>query len=158
MQGRGVKKSILMERTTVDAKRTAAEIMTLLGCNGARSITIDHAPDGRIIGMNFALLIEGTPYLFKLPVRTAGVFRILQSRRAGSFEQVRHEERDLELAERVAWRQTLRWIEAQLAMVAAGMAKTEEVFLPYILEPNGRTLFEFLATGGFKLLGPAKEI
>ena len=46
-------------------------------------------------------------------------------------------------AERVGWRQLLRWVQAQLAMIEVGMAQRAEVFMPYIQQADGRTFFEY---------------
>ena len=35
-------------------------------------------------------------------------------------------------AYRVAWRNILDWVQAQMALLEIGMAKMEEVFLPYM--------------------------
>jgi hypothetical protein len=42
----------------------------------------------------------------------------------------------------VAWRQILRWVQAQMALVETKMVKVEEVFLPYIQGPGGQTVYE----------------
>ena len=42
----------------------------------------------------------------------------------------------------MAWRLVLRWLEAQLAMIRAGLASLDEVFLPYAQDQNGVTLYE----------------
>ena len=47
-------------------------------------------------------------------------------------------------AERVAWRILKDWIEAQMALLDIQMVKFEEVFMPYIVDKHGRTLFEKL--------------
>jgi hypothetical protein len=68
------------------------------------------------------------------------------------------EERDREQAERVGWRQLKRWLEAQLALVETEMVEMREVFAPYLLAEDGRTLFECLEESRFKALpAPAKE-
>lgn len=59
--------------------------------------------------------------------------------------------KDMERARRIAWRQTLRWIQAQLAMVSVGMVKTEQVFMPYWVNNQGQTLYESIAGAGFKV-------
>lgn len=152
-------KPLYMETTEISAERTAGEITSLLVGAGARQIAMDYAEGGRIVGMHFTLLVGGLPYPFKMPVRTEAVHKIFKQRRvktmkfrAGDFEQ-----KDREQAERVAWRQLLRWVQAQMAMVDAGMAQAREVFAPYLLEPSGRTLFEFLEETRFKALPPGKE-
>ena len=48
----------------------------------------------------------------------------------------------MEQAKRVAWRQLLRWTEAQLAMIDAGMAHAGEVFLAYAEVEPGVTFFQ----------------
>ena len=47
-------------------------------------------------------------------------------------------------AERTAWRQVLRWVEAQMAMIEAGMTQTHEVFMPYAVIPGSddKTMFQ----------------
>jgi hypothetical protein len=43
-------------------------------------------------------------------------------------------------ARRVAWRIVLHWLDAQLAMIQAGLVSLEQVFLPYGQDQNGVTL------------------
>jgi hypothetical protein len=66
-------------------------------------------------------------------------------------------DKDREHAERVAWRHLLRWVQTQLAMVDAGMVQTREVFLPYLQEASGMTVFEYFENTRFKALPPGKE-
>lgn len=56
-------------------------------------------------------------------------------------------------AKRIAWRQILRWVEAQMAFVETGMVKMEEVFMPYIQVGIDETLFDRLEGQGFRLIG-----
>jgi hypothetical protein len=42
-------------------------------------------------------------------------------------------------------------VQAQIALLEIGMAKMEEVFLPYMLDREGRTLFERMEQRGFLL-------
>jgi hypothetical protein len=37
----------------------------------------------------------------------------------------------------VAWRQILRWVEAQLALIDTGMVQPQEVFLSYAIVNQG---------------------
>lgn len=56
-------------------------------------------------------------------------------------------------AKRIAWRQILRWVEAQLALVETDMVKMQEVFMPYIqVNIKGQTLYEKLEESKFKML------
>jgi hypothetical protein len=52
---------------------------------------------------------------------------------------------------RVAWRNILDWVLAQMALMEIGMAKIEEVFLPYMQDREGMTLFEQMEQRGFLL-------
>ena len=148
-----------METTEIPAERTAGEITALLVAAGARRIAMDYGEGGKVVGMNFTLLVGGLPYPFKMPVRTESVQKIFKERRRQTMKwrAQEFEDKDREQAERVAWRQLLRWVQAQMAMVDAGMVQAREVFAPYLLEPSGRTLFEFLEETRFKALPPGKE-
>jgi len=52
----------------------------------------------------------------------------------------------------VAWRQILRWIEAQLALVDTEMVQIQEVFMPYLQMNTGQTLYEKLEETKFKMI------
>jgi hypothetical protein len=56
-------------------------------------------------------------------------------------------------AKRIAWRQILRWIEAQMAFARTGMVKIQEVFMPYIqVSITGQTLYERFEQKGLTAL------
>jgi hypothetical protein len=151
-----------METTEVPPHKTAGEITNLLVRAGATQVSLDYK-DSKIVGMRFTYPVDGYVVPFCLPVRVEPVFKVLNGRRTpdawkrGNRQDMA--EKDREQAERVAWRQLLRWTEAQLAMIDTGMVKTEEVFLPYAWTPGGRTLFEeFIATGSAARMLPAPEV
>ncbi len=148
-----------METTQIPAERTAAEITSLLVTSGARQISMDY-DGGKIVGMRFGLVVNGAPIPFKLPVRVDPVFRMLNGRRPEAIwrrgNRQEMAEKDLVQAERVAWRQLLRWIQSQMAMIETGMVASEEVFLPYMQDQGGRTVFECFSETRFKAL-PAPE-
>jgi hypothetical protein len=77
------------------------------------------------------------------------IHKVIKDRR----KRIRFEEDLEEQAKRIAWRQILRWSEAQVALIETEMVKTEEVFMPYIqLDSSGKTLFEKIQEGNFKQL------
>ncbi len=49
---------------------------------------------------------------------------------------------DREQAERVAWRIVKDWVEAQMAILESEMVQMDEIFLPYMLNNTGQTVFE----------------
>lgn len=58
----------------------------------------------------------------------------------------------MEHAERVAWRQLLRWVEAQLAMVDTGLSTVDEVLLPYMRGDDGQTIYSLFKVNEQKQL------
>ena len=57
---------------------------------------------------------------------------------------------DLDQARRVGWRIIKDWLEAQMALNSLNMVKIQEIFLPYIIGIDGKTLYEHIEQKGFK--------
>jgi len=129
-------KPIFMGTTKIDPQKTVGEIMTALVASGARQIASEYDAAGKVTGLRFSIAAQGVDLAFALPVRSEA----LQKRLRGDKAQ----------AERVAWRQLLRWVQAQLAMIEVGMVRAEEVYTPYMLQSGGRTLFEAMWESRFK--------
>ncbi len=142
--------SLYMETTKIPPEKTATEVTMLLVGAGASQIASDYGPDKKIRALRFVLRTNGQDLLFNLPARTEPVFLYLQKQRAPS-NRSKKEQEDRIQAERVAWRQLLRWVQAQLAMIETGMVDAAEVFLPY-MERNGRTLYQSFLDHGLKAL------
>jgi hypothetical protein len=155
------RKSLFMESTEIPVQKTAGEILSLLVRAGATQVSLDYK-GAKITGMRFTYPVDGHDVPFRLPVRTEPIFQIINGRRTPDtwkqFSREQMAEKDREQADRVAWRQLLRWIEAQIAMIETGMVKTDEVFLPYAATASGVTLYEqFIETGMAARLLPAPE-
>jgi hypothetical protein len=150
-------KTLFMESTEVPATRTAAEISACLIQAGATQIAQDYE-EGKITGLRWSMKLNGRDVMFDMPTRVEPVYQILLKRRTvyvSSDEKVRLREK----AERVAWRQLLRWVQAQCAMIDCGMVKPVEVFMPYIQYAPGKTMFEALEAGHQALgLPPARSV
>jgi len=144
------KQKILMENTEVPPQRTAAEIIGRLVEAGACNIMQDF-DDGEIVGVCFTLKVRDQVFAYKLPVQIDGVFRLIQARRKG-FGHAKQVDRDWAKARRVAWRQVLRWVEAQLAMIQLKMVEADEVFLPYMQAATGESMYELFVQRGPKCL------
>lgn len=54
---------------------------------------------------------------------------------------------DPEQAERVAWRNVRDWVLAQMALVESCDAAVDEVFLPYMTDNSGKTLYQMYSAG-----------
>lgn len=99
---------------------------------------------GRVEAIAFSMKVEGGEVPFRLPCRWPAVEKILRKngrapRKKDSFEN---------WARRISWRQILRWVQAQMALIETGMVKTEEVFLHCSLVQNQtggqQTMFEYI--------------
>lgn len=117
---------LLNYTTTVSADRTAAQILGRLANAGATQILTDYH-DGRPTGVAFVLATPAGARQYRLPVDAAPVEQVLRKQRvAARYLGPLH-------AERVAWRITKDWIDAQLAIIATQMVTADQVFLPYML-------------------------
>jgi len=146
-----------METTRISASKTAAEIEDMLRLAGARTIAKQYGPAGDITGMTFSLLIGNAEVPFALPVRSSLLVERLRENKYGKRNPALSVMQGLrEQAERVAWRQMLRWIEAQLAMIDTRMVTASEVFLPYAWDGR-KTFHQAISEGGYRaLLGDGK--
>lgn len=148
--------SLYMETTKISAEKTAMEIQSLLVLSGACRILTEYDKSRKLTGLSFMLQVKGADVPFSLPARVDPVFKALQKKRAPMYRD-RKQQEDKEQSERVAWRQLLRWIQAQLAMIDTGMVAAEEVFLPYVQTAPGETLFERLTASGRLALPPVPD-
>lgn len=140
--------TLYMETTKIAAEKTAQEIGYLLGQAGARAIQTEYK-DRKVSAMSFCVRVKEADIPFRLPIRTEPIFEYLQKRRSPMYRG-RKFEQDQEQAERVAWRQVFRWVQAQLALIDTGMVRIEEVFLPYFQVGIDETLFQRLESGDFQ--------
>ncbi|OGP46699.1 MAG: hypothetical protein A3K30_03170 [Deltaproteobacteria bacterium RBG_13_51_10] len=139
---------IFMETTKISINKTVGQIQGLLAMVGAVSVLIDY-DNGEPSAISFKISLNDRFLPFRLPCRWSAINKVLRDRR----KRIRDEEDIEEQAKRIAWRQILRWTEAQIALIETEMVKTEEVFLPYIqLDSSGRTLFEKIQENNFKQL------
>lgn len=129
---------ILNYTTTIDARKTALEVLGILADAGVRSVNLEYGPDRSPAAITFQVEVHGQFMSFRLPSRWEGVHKLLK-------EDPRAERRyrTEEQAKRVAWRIVKDWVEAQVAIIQAGAAELAEVFLPYAVNPRtGQTMFE----------------
>jgi len=144
-----------METTKISPERTASEITGLLVRAGARQLLMEYDKAGKLTGLKFVLEVRGRPVPFALPARTDAVFKYLQDRR----KRIRYgsDAEDRQQADRIAWRQLLRWVQAQIAMIEIGMVEAGEVFLPYVEVEPGVTAWQRAISGGQLALPPAPD-
>ena len=142
-------KTLFMETTRIEPSQTVGEIQKLLGEYGASAIRTDYE-GGEVISVSFTIRLNGDYIPFKLPCRWEAVKSIFDSRRKRKYGRGRPAGDLTAQAKRVAWRQILRWVEAQLALTETKMAKLHEVFMPYLLMDKGQTIFEKMESQNWK--------
>lgn len=145
-------KTLFMETTKIEPEKTVAEIQQILGQYGASAVLTEYE-NGEVSAVNFKVIVDGNILPFKLPCRYEPVFQVLVSRK----KRIQGRSDYRAQAKRVAWRQILRWIEAQLALTSTKMVKIEEVFLPYMQGRGGKTLYEMISQSKFKMIESAKS-
>jgi len=140
--------AILNYTTSINTEKTAGEIQRKLASAKAQAVLCEYDDNQVMSAMSFRLMTEYGLITFRLPANVEGVYRAIEKdysipRRLKTKEQ----------AARVAWRILKDWIEAQLAIVQAGLADFTEVFLPYAQDPQtGKTLYQLSKDAGFKQL------
>lgn len=138
---------ILNYTTKILPEKTISEIQQILVKHGATKIVIDYE-NGIASAVTFALKIELRLIPYALPCNYQGVLKAMQKDNNIPNGFVNEEQ-----SIRTSWRIVKDWIEAQLALVQAGLASLPEVFLPYAITKTGQTLFEYTRNGeGMKLL------
>lgn len=130
---------LLNYTTSIASSKTIGEMQAALAQAGANSIAV-HYSSGSPSGLTFSLNTKYGPQLFTLPVDVPAVQKVLRKQRsAGGMSRVRFE--SMEHAERVAWRISKTWLEAQLALVSVQMATIDQVMLPYMHVGPDQTLY-----------------
>ncbi len=138
---------ILNYTTTVSADKSVQEIKKCLMRLKATAILEDYNDKGMISHLSFRILYNGNVLSFRLPANDAGVLAALKKEDAPPRYIMP------ERAHMIAWRIVKDWVEAQLAIIEANMADPVEVFLPYVQDNSGNTLYASMKGNNFKLLG-----
>lgn len=133
--------------TSIDVYKSLGEIQGALASHGARKIMVDYDRNGQPIGVAFGIETQAGPRGFLLPANVDGVREVF------SRQKVKAQNGQ---AERTAWRNVRDWIMAQMAIIEAGQVDMEEVFLPYLTDGRGRTVYH-LYKGGHLALGSGED-
>src|ERR687883_678147 len=130
-----------------------AELQQTLAAHGAKQIAYDYGDDGKIHGVEFAVTVQDRRIRVKLPARVEQAQAVLEGQyKSGVIKShIGTKVYSYEQAYRVAWRNILDWVQAQMALLEIGMVKMEEVFLPYMQDRHGVTYFERMEQRGFLL-------
>ncbi|MEM1268427.1 MAG: hypothetical protein AAGI08_00130 [Bacteroidota bacterium] len=125
------------------AASSAGQMQDLLGRNGASRISLDYEA-GQVVAVSFMMRIPGPngverPTWFRIAPDPAGMLNALRKDPGVPAGKC-----TMSQAERTAWKNKLDWLDAQLAEVAAGQARIEQLLLGYVLTDDGRPVYERL--------------
>ena len=152
---------LLNYTTKIDADKTAGEITKCLSVHGASAIMTDYN-DGVLAAISFGIELNGRKMGFRLPCDWKPVFAILtKGKKNPHWDETRKRKwiSDWEMqAVRTSWRIVKDWVEAQMALVETQMVTTRDVFLPYAVMKDGRTLAQHVETDPGFLLGDGKGV
>ena len=135
---------ILNYTTKIDVYKTLGEIQGVLVRHGARKVLQEYDNAGHITGLSFIVEVQGQMIPIKLPADVDKVLDVLHRQKVNC---------DREQAERVAWRNIYHWVVAQMALLETSMVSMDEIFLPYVTQQDGRTLYTAFQESQYKLTG-----
>lgn len=135
---------LLNYTTKVDVFTTLGAIQGQLVKHGAKKIMQDYDDDGRILALSFLIETPTGPRGIRLPANVDAVHAVLIRQKVKC---------DREHAERVAWRIVKDWVEAQMAILESEMVQMDEIFLPYMVNNTGQTVFQVYRNNQLMLEG-----
>lgn len=129
--------------SNVDPFVSIGEIQSALAKAGAAKIMVDY-DGGDPVAVSFMLHTQMGDRGFSLPAPVDGTLR--------AFAKQRVKVADKQQARRTAWRNVRDWILAQCALIESCDVPVDQVFLPYLTDNTGRTLYD-VYRGGQLMLG-----
>jgi len=132
--------------TTVGVGRTVGKIQRLLLKAGAKAILSEFGDDGVMESLSFKIDTPQGKVGYRLPANIDGVWLALKKQKVPPRYTLR------EHAAKVAWRIVEDWIAAQLAIIESEMVTAAQIFLPYMLTKDDRTVYEVFEEKGQALL------
>ncbi len=124
---------LLNYTTKVDVYTTLGAIQGQLVKHGAKKIMQDYDEAGHITALAFMIDTLLGPRGIRLPANVEAVHAVLLRQKVKC---------DRDQAEQVAWRIVKDWVEAQMAILESEMVQIDEIFLPYMIDRAGETLFQ----------------
>ncbi len=130
--------------STVDVYTSLGKIQGALAAHGARQIMVDYDSAGQPVGVKFAIETPNGRRGFMLPANIDGVWGVFQRQKVKA---------DRAQAAKTGWANLRDWVLAQMAIIEAGMAQMDEVFLPYLTDGRGNTVYGLYQSGKLALGG-----
>jgi hypothetical protein len=125
--------------TAIDPGKSASECIAILARHGASGVAMSY-DNGLPGGLHFQVETAFGKRAYALPTNVAGTKAVLEKAwRAGKIPKSKA---TIEQAQRTSWRVVKMWLEAQLALIEAGLVDLPQVMLPFMIDEAGRTVYE----------------
>lgn len=151
--------ALLNYTTQIPVEKTISEIEAILSKNKAQKILKDYDGAGNVSAISFMIQWENKFIPIKLPMNLKAVMQVINNQtnqfKKGSYGRQsrivpKSMYNDMDQARRVGWRIIKDWVESQMALYELQMVKLQEIFLPYIVGIDGKTLYEHIENNQFK--------
>lgn len=143
--------ALLNYSTRIEAEQTIGEIQKMLSKHGVMAMMTEY--DGsNVSAVSFKMDVGGKPMGFKMPCNWRAVRQIFKEDPTIRNTKLNSDEQAI----RCAWRIIHTWVKSQLALVEVNMVTIPQVFLPYAIMRDGRTLSEHVESDPAFLLGDGK--
>lgn len=148
-----MRKNIKNYTTETKPERAVAQIEELVVKRVNARQFFKEYDSGEIVSVVFIIPTDKGDLPFKMPARWKNVLRILYGQRSG------YTQGQIDQAKRTAWCNVRDWIDSQVALIETEQVKVQEVFLPYMVNQSGQTLFEIMEKTNYKMpqLGSGAE-
>jgi hypothetical protein len=132
-----MKMAIKNYTTTISVNKTIGEIQGILSKHGATAIMTEY-DNGNVTGLSFKIMTPRGELGIRLPSNTDRVLQVLKNQKKNNAKV----KDTFEQANKVAWRIIKDWVDAQMAILETEMVEMEQIFLPYVLNNKGTTLYQ----------------
>lgn len=141
--------SLLNYTTKKKPEETISEIQQMLSKFNVSAMMTEY--EGRqVSAVSFRINVDGRDIGYRLPCNWRAVHEIFKTdkRVAHAMSKDKFEEQAI----KTAWRIIHSWMEAQLALVEVNMTTIPQIFLPYTIMRDNRTLAEHVVANPQLLL------
>lgn len=140
--------ALLNYSTKIEAEQTIGEIQKMLSKHGVMAMMTEYEGQN-VSAVSFKMDVQGKPMGFKMPCNWRAVRQIFEDDPSIRNTKLNTDEQAI----RTAWRIIHTWVKSQLALVEVNMVTIPQVFLPYAIMRDGRTLSEHVEKNPGFLLG-----
>ncbi len=126
----------------IEVDESITIIRRSLAAHGAQRIIFDgNDGQGNPTEMSFVIVVNQQSLSFRMPVHFERVQGLVEQAWIDYGRPLRGDALVAQ-AQRTAWANIKDWTLAQMALIESGAVKVEEVFFPYLVDPDGQTVFE----------------